>query len=335
MAESAALLVAVTLIQCFGGALNLNIHFHLLVLDGVYVRATDTPVFRHVKAPTREDLKILLKAIAVATADSLERHGWLTRDAENTYLTRGPTDALESLMAHGITYRIAVGPHRGDKAFTLQTVPGAPDTADPELTGKAATYAGFSLHAGTAAPAHQRDRLARLCRYITRPPVATERLSLTPQGLIRYAMKTPWKNGTTHLLFEPLDFIARLTALVPKPRVNLIRYHGCFAPHSALPAQVTPERRHAPNPCADSTPTPQAAAARRPPPVRRQAEGTARLDVGVRPSSRPRQPSQPAWPLPQHPLSSRHRPQAPRRTPEFRSNTVSTTVPYRRQRRLC
>jgi len=33
-------------------------------------------------------------------------------------------------------------------------------------------------------------------------------------------MKTPWKNGTTHLLFEPLDFIARLAALVPKPRIT-------------------------------------------------------------------------------------------------------------------
>jgi len=56
-------------------------------------------------------------------------------------------------------------------------------------------------------------------------------------------MKTPWKNCTTHLLFEPLDFVARLAALIPKPRINLIRYHGLFASHHTLRAQVTPARR--------------------------------------------------------------------------------------------
>ena len=65
------------------------------------------------------------------------------------------------------------------------------------------------------------------------------RLSLTAGGLVRYQLKTPYSDGTTHVLFEPLDFIARLAALVPKPRVNLTRYHGVFAPNSAHRAQVT------------------------------------------------------------------------------------------------
>ena len=56
---------------------------------------------------------------------------------------------------------------------------------------------------------------------------------------MRYQLKTPYSDGTTHVLFEPLDFIARLAALVPKPRVNLTRYHGVFAPNSAHRAQVT------------------------------------------------------------------------------------------------
>jgi hypothetical protein len=41
-----------------------------------------------------------------------------------------------------------------------------------------------------------------------------------------------------------LDFIARLAALVPKPRVNLTRFHGVFAPNSHLRAQVVPGRRN-------------------------------------------------------------------------------------------
>ena len=88
------------------------------------------------------------------------------------------------------------------------------------------------IGAGVAAKAHQRDKLERLCRYITRPAISENRLSLTNQGKVRYELKTPYRDGTTHVIFEPVDFIAKLAALVPKPRVNLTRYHGIFAPNS-------------------------------------------------------------------------------------------------------
>jgi hypothetical protein len=73
--------------------------------------------------------------------------------------------------------------------------------------------------------------------------VSTERLSLTSEGHIRYALKTPYRDGTTQVIFEPLGFIARLAALVPKPRINLTRFHGVFAPNSHLRAQVTSGQR--------------------------------------------------------------------------------------------
>jgi hypothetical protein len=92
--------------------------------------------------------------------------------------------------------------------------------------------AGFSLHAGVATNANEREKLERLCRYITRPAVSTKRLSMTRNGKVRYELKTPWRNGTTHVIFEPLDFISRLVSLVPKPRVNLTRFHGVFASNS-------------------------------------------------------------------------------------------------------
>lgn len=56
---------------------------------------------------------------------------------------------------------------------------------------------------------------------------------------------TPYRDGTTHVLFEPLDFLARLAALVPLPRVHLTRFHGLFAPHSRLHAAITPSGRGA------------------------------------------------------------------------------------------
>jgi hypothetical protein len=83
-------------------------------------------------------------------------------------------------------------------------------------------------------------------------------LSLTPNGNIRYQLKTPYRDGTTHVIFEPLDFIARLAALVPRPRVNLTRFHGVFAPNSRHRALVTPARRGRGNKArvAEEPPTP-------------------------------------------------------------------------------
>jgi hypothetical protein len=42
----------------------------------------------------------------------------------------------------------------------------------------------------------------------------------TPNGRVQYELKTPWRNGTTHAIFEPLDFISALVFLVPQPRVK-------------------------------------------------------------------------------------------------------------------
>jgi hypothetical protein len=94
-----------------------------------------------------------------------------------------------------------------------------------------------------AARAHQRWKVERLCRFIARPAICEKRLLLTSTGKVRYELKTPFRNGTTHVIFEPLDFIARLAALVPKPRVNLTRFHGVFAPNSKHRALVTPSGR--------------------------------------------------------------------------------------------
>ncbi len=94
-----------------------------------------------------------------------------------------------------------------------------------------------------AARAGERKKLERLSRYISRPAVSEKCLSLTPNGNVRHLLKTPYRDGTTHVIFEPLDFIARLAALVPKPRVNLTRFHGVFTPNSQYRARVTPNKR--------------------------------------------------------------------------------------------
>jgi len=237
---------AVTLIQRFGSALNLNIHFHMLFLDGVYVADAPHrawPRFQWVREPTSAQLTQLAHTIARRVGRLLEREGLLERDTEQLDLGEAldTDDPIPDLAGHSITYRIAVGPHRGRKVFTLQTLP----TCDEEdwATGGPGNVAGFSLHAGVAVKACQRDKIERLCRYICRPPVSEKRLFLTARGDIGYTLKTPYRDGTTHVIFEPLDFIARLAALVPPPRLNLTRFHGVFAPNSPYRARITPSRR--------------------------------------------------------------------------------------------
>lgn len=148
-------------------------------------------------------------------------------------------DVINELQGSSITYRIAVGSQRGKKVFTLKTLPGMEETEDTKGCQTLATGGGFSLHAGVSAKAHERAKIERLCRYIARPAVSTHRLERLPDGTISYELKTPYKNGTTHVIFDPLDFIARLAALVPKPRFHLIRFHGVFAPNSKHRAVVT------------------------------------------------------------------------------------------------
>ena len=85
---------------------------------------------------------------------------------------------------------------------------------------------GFSLHAATHIPATERERLEHLCRYVACPPVAAGRLRLVDSQTLVLALKRRWDDGTTSLLLSPHELIEKLAALVPPPRLNLIRYHG-------------------------------------------------------------------------------------------------------------
>ncbi|MBI4472510.1 MAG: transposase [Acidobacteria bacterium] len=100
--------------------------------------------------------------------------------------------------------------------------------------------AGFSVHANVSIDPRDRDRLERLCRYAGRPAVATERLTALADGRLLYRLKRPWRDGTTAVIFDPQDFIAKLAVLVPVPRAHLVRFHGILGPAAALRPLVVP-----------------------------------------------------------------------------------------------
>jgi hypothetical protein len=189
---------AVTLIQRFGSALNLNIHFHMLLLDGVYTgghAAQAKPRFQRVKAPDRAELEQLVYTISERTGRYLERLGLLVRDLDNSYLALEPGDeaGLEGVLGSSITYRIAVGPGRCAGQFHyLSYCRGATAgpqgllPAEPAGGGQSGRIRCPGGESGRAAARHERQKLERLCRYITRPAIAEPRLSLTPSGNVRY-----------------------------------------------------------------------------------------------------------------------------------------------------
>jgi len=103
-----------------------------------------------------------------------------------------------------------VGPRAGQKLFTLQTLTASamPEAEQQGDHRGAAQAGGFSLHAGVDIEPGQREKLERLCRYVSRPPVAVDRMALTSSGQVRYTLKTPYRDGTTHIVLEPLDLMA-------------------------------------------------------------------------------------------------------------------------------
>ena len=118
---------------------------------------------------------------------------------------------------------------------------------------KSIAVAGVCFLSPVACQPHQRDRLECLCRYVTRPAVCLERLSTNAAGQVSYELKHPFRDGTTHILFTPEDFLARLAALVPRPRSNLTRYFyrigGALRPtrHSGEQWSLVQRIRHATN----------------------------------------------------------------------------------------
>ncbi len=226
---------------------NLNIHLHCLVLDGVYLNRDGVPLFHEAAAPSTDELEAVLLKIITRTMRLLTRLGALIEEPERTYLAETDSDgALKSLQAASCTYRIALGPRAGQKVLSLQSLPSAAKASAPELRVNAH---GFSLHAAVRWRADQRAELEHLCRYITRPAIANERLKRNHAGQVVLQLKSPYKDGTTHIVMEPLEFMERLAALVPRPRLHLIRFHGVLAPNAKLRSKIVPapaERAAAP-----------------------------------------------------------------------------------------
>jgi hypothetical protein len=279
---------AVTFIQRFGSALNLNVHFHTLVLDGVYPYEPDRRGpgrFFPLPPPEPDEIGRVLAGAARRIQRLIEdRHA----GDEDALARDEPLMAL--LAAASVRTRIATGPHRGEPWWRIgdhvEPQEGVEAVADPEASDRVPQVGGMSLHADVAVPAHDRRRLERLCRYVARPPLASERLEERPDGRLTLRLKTRWRDGTTHILMERSELIERLAPLIPPPRAHQVRYHGVLAPSASMRDRIVPEQ---------TARSPDGASTESVPGSRVQATGDSRMDPNLssatderrRPSGRP------------------------------------------------
>jgi hypothetical protein len=224
-----------TVIQRFGGGLNLNVHYHTLLFDGVFFadRANGALDFRPLPPPTDDEVGVGLARIVARVQRLLERRGLAPGDADMCRADPAVEEfpVLAGISSASIQGRIALGSRVGARVWRVGADPDAPWVLS--TAPRHAHLAGFDLHANLDAPAADRVRLEQLCRYLLRPAVAQDRLRLLDDGRVVLTLKTAWVDGTRQLVFEPLELLEKLAALVPRPRINLVLYHGVLAPIQA------------------------------------------------------------------------------------------------------
>ena len=235
---------SVAFTQRWGSALNLNPHLHIISIDGVYTRYGDVARFRNLDPITDNEVASLVENIANRVRSLCIKRGYLNKDGD---IVVNPAldplfqdhEALTAALAASISGKIAFGPNAGNYVRKIGGGFGYEGEVPLAKGKRCFSVNGFSLHANTAINTHARDRLYKLIEYIARGRLSNERLEILANGDVKLALKTPWANGTTHLVFTPSEFIEKLVALIPPPRSHLVRWSGVFAPNSPYRRDIT------------------------------------------------------------------------------------------------
>ena len=234
---------SVTFVQRFGSSLNLNPHLHVLMLDGVYVDGEDAPVF--VPAPPLSDQAVqqIVEKSARRLLRLCTKSGLLDAPAADALADEEPVQAaLTAASVRGIT---ATGARAGQRLRRVLKDPATGVRSGPLCFASR----GFSLHAATRIAGPDRRGLERLCRYVARPALAGGRLRILDADHLSFALKTPWSDGTRHLLLSPMELLEKLAALVPRLGSISSVITGSWRPvpvpatASCRPAPGVPSRR--------------------------------------------------------------------------------------------
>jgi hypothetical protein len=230
---------AVCMVQRWGSAVNLNVHLHVLATDGAFlVDESGQPEFRALPAPSRAEIAAVAWEVCERVVALLRKRGqWMDAPPENDELAE-TEPLLAQLYAASISGTLVMGPNAGRRQLRLY---GAPAREAGEEHSHARNGYGFDVDASVRVPAHERQRLEGLLRYMLRPPLSKSRLTRLEDGRYRVKLKKSWSDGTTHIILDGVELIGRLAALIPPPRAHLTRYYGVFAPRARLRRAIIPK----------------------------------------------------------------------------------------------
>lgn len=208
----------------------------MLWVDGLYDVGGEKPVFHELPPPSDEEIRTLVETLSLRILRSLKRKGYPVADESD--ISEEEDETFLDVQSASVQSVIALGERRGQKVRRIGMVERG-NFEGAILEGeRCASHRGFSLHANVSCRAEQREKLEHMVRYIARPPVAMDRLHKRNDGLITYRLKKKYRDGTEQLLFSPLELMEKLSALVPRPRAHITRYHGAFAPHSKARSKI-------------------------------------------------------------------------------------------------
>ena len=231
----------VSYLQRAGGALNLNLHYHLLVLDGLYTTTDDNePIFNRIPGIHNDELARVVRGVSRRVIKYLRKMGRLSEDGEEVFIGDASDEGHEVLLhlkRASISSRIALGPRAGLRVRRIGSSFGYEEEIPKTQSYGCVSMNGFSVHAATSIKAHERDRLEKLLRYLGRGPVSHERISLSDDGNILYALKSSY-DGATHVMFSPMELIEKLASIIPPPYKHQVNYYGCLSSHSKLRAEI-------------------------------------------------------------------------------------------------
>jgi hypothetical protein len=236
---------AINFVQRFGSSLNLNVHFHVILVDGVWTRSTDSRVQFHAAAPpSHAELAAIVERVRARALAWLRGNGHIDElPAEERSQEPTAQTALEACaaiaMARGQTRILGADQERDESDH---------GSGRPGMDG-AVESAGFNLHAGVSIPAGDDEGHEKLCRYAARPAVSMQRFRRLRGGLVAYHLKYVRGPRAKHRIMDPMECLARLAALVPPPRYPLVRYAGVLGPRSAWRKEIVPRPREAPSRC--------------------------------------------------------------------------------------
>jgi len=220
------------------------LHFHTTAIDGVFTPDPDGEgvVFTELPPPTDEEVATLLKTVVRRIHRLLVRRGLI--DPEEAGASSAPADpatteapALATLQQASLRGVQALGRRRvnvcGASVTPYTRIESIPSPAP--CTRASTTSTSMLRWRWRRTTARDSSRCAA-----TSPGRRWRRrfLELLDEDRVRVALRHPWRDGTTHLEFEPLELIGRLAAFVPRPRTNLTLYHGVLAPNARLRADV-------------------------------------------------------------------------------------------------